>query len=178
MRFLLLMLFGVLGNSTMNQQLSAVDQESEIKFRIKNLGIGVNGSFRGLEGKLEFDPQNLSSSSFVAGIDVNSVNTGIKMRDNHLRSSDYFDVTDFPKIKFVSTKVTASDKEGTYLVFGKLTIKNTTKDISFPFTTSSESNGIRFKGEIKLNRRDYGVGGYNISLSDKLTVFLSVFAKK
>lgn len=177
MRLLLILSF-VLGSWTVSQHLTAVDKDSEIKFRIKNLGVGVNGSFSGLVGNFEFDPHNLSASSFEASIDVNSINTGINMRDNHLRSEDYFDVKNYPRIKFVSTKITGNEKEGNYVIFGKLTIKKTTKEISFPFTASPENGGIRFKGEFTLDRRDYRVGGYNITLSDKLTVFLSVFAKK
>jgi polyisoprenoid-binding protein YceI len=178
MRLILLALSFILTSWTGAEQLSAVDKDSEIKFRIKNLGVGVNGSFNGLEGKFEFDPHNLSSSTFEASIDVNSINTGINMRDNHLRSEDYFDVKNYPRIKFVSTKVVENDKEGNYVIYGKLTIKKTTKEISFPFTASPENGGIRFKGEFSLDRRDYKVGGYSMVLSDKLTVFLSVFAKK
>jgi polyisoprenoid-binding protein YceI len=178
MRIFLMLILGVLGNTTKTQQLSAIDQQSEIRFRIKNLGIGVNGSLKGLQGKFEFDPGNPSSSFFEATVEVNTINTGIKMRDNHLRSSDYFDVKNYPKIKFVSTRVTGSDKKGYYNMSGKLTIRNTTKEISFPFTATEENNGVRFKAEIQLDRRNYGVGESNIALSDKLTVFLSVFAKK
>jgi polyisoprenoid-binding protein YceI len=177
MRLLLTIAF-ILGSWTSSQPLTAVDKDSEIKFRIKNLGVGVNGSFGGLQGKFEFDPHSPGSSSFEASIDVNSISTGINMRDNHLRSEDYFDVKNYPRMKFVSTKVTAGEKEGTFVIYGNLTIKKTTKEILFPFTATPENEGIRFKGEFNLNRRDYEVGGYNITLSDKLTVFLSVFAKK
>jgi polyisoprenoid-binding protein YceI len=160
------------------QQITLVDNKSEVSFRIKNLGIGVNGSFNGLEGKGHFDPKDFANSYFEASVDANTVNTGIDLRNSHLRKEEYFDVKNYPTIKFVSTKVTASTKEGVYFVFGKLTIKKTTKEISFPFTAETESDGIRFKGEFKLNRLDYEVGESSFSLSDNATVSLSVFAKK
>ena len=140
--------------------------------------MNVSGSFTGLEGKLSFDEKNPGASSFEVGIDANTINTGIGTRNNHLRQEEYFDVKNFPRIRFVSTKVTASNKAGTYFLFGKLTIKNTTHDISFPFTATPQDGGYLFNGEFKLNRRDYGVGGSSIVLSDNLTVNLAVLAKK
>ena len=160
------------------QALLPVDKESKVKFSIRNLGMNVTGSFTGLEGKISFDEKNLGVSSFEATVDVNTINTGIGARNNHLRKEEYFDVKNFPRIRLVSTKVTASNKAGTYFLFGKLTIKNTTLDISFPFTATPQDGGYLFNGEFKLNRRDYGVGGSSFTISDNLTVNLAVLAKK
>ena len=160
------------------QTLLPIDKESKVKFSIRNLGMNVTGSFTGLDGKISFDEKNLGASSFEASIDVNTINTGIGARNNHLRKEEYFDVKNFPRIRLVSTKVTASNKAGTYFLFGKLTIKNTTHDISFPFTATPQDGGYLFNGEFKLNRRDYGVGGNSMVLSDNLTVNLAVLAKK
>ena len=62
-------------------------------------------------------------------------------------------------------------------MFGKITIKGVTKEINFPFTSTAKNGGYLFEGSFKLNRRDFGVGGDSISLSDGLTVSLSIFAK-
>lgn len=161
-----------------SQTLFPVDKGSKVKFTIRNLGMNVTGSFTGLEGKMSFDEKNPGASSFNVSVDVNTINTGIGARNNHLRKEEYFDVKNFPRIRFISTKVTASNKAGTYLLFGKLTIKNTTQDISFPFTATPQDGGYLFNGEFKLNRRDYGVGGSSIVLSDNLTVNLAVLAKR
>jgi len=170
--FLLINLYGF------SQSLSAVDKDSKVQFKIRNLGINVSGSFTGLEGKMVFDEKNLVGSSFEASIDASTINTGIDARNKHLREEEYFDVKKFPRISFVSTKVTGSTKQGTFFIFGKLTIKNTTKDISFPFTATPQDGGYLFNGEFKLNRRDFGVGGNSFVLSDNLTVQLAVLAKK
>jgi polyisoprenoid-binding protein YceI len=161
-----------------SQTLSAVDKESKVQFKIRNLGMNVTGSFTGLQGKMSFDEKNLGSSFFEANIDAATINTGIDARNKHLRDEEYFDVKNFPRISFVSTKVTASTKAGTFFLFGKLTIKNTTRDISFPFTATPQQDGLLFNGEFKLNRRDFGVGGNSLVLSDNLTVQLAVLAKK
>ena len=178
MKFVIFLLLNVGIDVYAIEQLTLVDSASEVSFRIKNFGIGVNGSFKGLEGKIHFDAKNLTSSSFEASVDASTVNTGIDLRNSHLRKEEYFDVKNYPRIKFVSTKISASKKEGEYVVVGKLTIKKTTKEISFPFTAETEKDGIRFKGEFKLNRLDFEVGSSSFSLSDNLTVSLSVFAKK
>jgi polyisoprenoid-binding protein YceI len=159
------------------QPLTPSDSESSVQFRIKNFGFSVTGTFKGLQGNIRFDPNNLAGCRFEVSIDAKTVNTGVDMRDKHLRKSDYFDVENYPQIKFVSVKISPSTKSGTLFIFGKLTIKNVTKDISFPFTAVPAENGYLFKGEFKINRRDFKVGGGS-TISDNLTVMLSVVAKK
>lgn len=168
-----LLLLCFFSTSVYSQAYKPVDESSSVKFKIKNFGFNVNGKFSGVVGVVKFDPNNLASSSFDVSVDANSVDTDIDARDNHLRKPEYFDVKNFPRIKFVSTKVTPSTKTGTLFVFGKLTIKGTTKEVSFPFTAEQKGNGYLFKGEFKLNRRDFGVGGDN-TISDNLTVSLDI----
>lgn len=160
-----------------SQSLTPVDTASEVTFKIKNLGFNTGGSFSGLAGTIVFNPDNLDGCSFDVHIDAGSINTGVDMRDDHLRSEDYFDVKNHPQIRFVSTKITGNKKSGTLFVSGKLTIKGTTKDISFPFTAQPVKDGYFFNGEFKLNRRDFKVGGGSM-VSDNLTVFLKVLARK
>lgn len=154
------------------------DNSSSVKFKIKNLGVTVTGSLKGLKGKALFDPNNLSASSIESTVDINTINTGIDLRDDHLKEGEYFDAKNYPQLKFVSKKIVASGRSGGYIVTGLLTIKSTTREVSFPFSASSEGNGYRLKGEFKLNRRDYGVGGSSFTLSDNLTVILDVLAAR
>src|SRR5689334_14954299 len=142
-----------------SQTLTPVDSASEVTFKIKNLGFNTGGSFSGLAGTITFDPDNPDGCSFDVHIDANTVNTGVEMRDDHLRGNDYFDVKNHPQIRFVSQKVTGSKKNGTLFVSGKLTIKGITKEISFPFTAQPVKDGYLFNGEFKINRRDFKVGG-------------------
>ena len=158
-------------------QYKPVDNGSSIQFKIKNFGINTGGSFTGLQGNIIFDINHLNTANFDVSLDANTINTGIDMRDNHLRNDSYFDVKNYPRIHFVSTKVTPSTKAGVLFIFGKLTIKNQTKDISFPFTATTNNDGYLFKGVFNINRRDFGVGGSSI-ISDDLEVQLSVLAKK
>ena len=159
------------------QSLAPVDTASNVSFKIKNLGFNTTGSFSGLAGVITFNPADPGGCSFDVHIDANSVNTGNDMRDNHLRAEDFFDVKNYPQIRFVSVKVTDTKKNGTLFVSGKLTMKGITKDVSFPFTAQPIEDGYLFNGEFSINRRDFKVGGGS-TVSDHLTVLLKVTARK
>ena len=79
--------------------------EQFVKFSIKNAGISVDGFFDKFQVKVVYDESNLAQSSFSGSIDVNSINTGIEMRDGHLKGEEYFDAQTYPKITFVSTSI-------------------------------------------------------------------------
>ncbi|THU30387.1 YceI family protein [Niastella caeni] len=159
------------------QSITPLDSASQVTFKIKNLGFNTTGSFSGLAGTITFNPDNPDGCSFDVHIDASTVNTGVELRDKHLRSEDYFDVKNYPKIRFVSVKITGTKKNGTLFVSGKLTMRGITKDISFPFTWETIKDGYLFNGSFKLNRRDFKVGGGS-TVSDNLTVLLKVVAKK
>lgn len=160
------------------QNYTPIDAGSKVRFVIKNFGINTGGTFDGLTGTITFDPSNLATANFNVSVEAKSVDTDLEARDNHLRKAEYFDVEKYPKISFKSTKITTTNKEGYFFMFGIITIKNTSKEISFPFSQTSKDGGILFEGEFKLNRLDFGVGGKSFSMSDELNVELSVFAKK
>jgi polyisoprenoid-binding protein YceI len=126
-RFLLLLTGIMIGLTSLSQALRPVDDQSSVKFKIKNFGFNVNGSFTGLQGTINFNPDNPGLSNMDVTVDPKTVNTGIDLRDSHLRKPEYFDVKKYPGIRFVSTKITPSSKSGTLFMFGKLTIKNVTR---------------------------------------------------
>jgi len=164
--------------TTFGQNYTPTDAGSKVRFVIKNFGINTGGTFEGLAGSVVFDPANLAGASFNVSVDSKTVNTDMEARDNHLRKEEYFDVEKYPKLSFRSTKITTTNKEGYLFMFGVITIKNISKEISFPFKQTSKDGGILFDGEFKLNRLDFGVGGKSFSMSDELNVELSIFAKK
>ena len=153
------------------------DNGSAITFEIKNFGLNSKGSFSGLKGKILFDPKDPRTASFDVSVDAATINTDNDMRDSHLKKEEYFDVANYPQIRFASTAITPSDKSGHYTITGKLTIKNTTKELSWPFIAAPMGNDYIFSGTFKINRKDFGVGGSN-TISNSLTVAVSVLAKK
>lgn len=158
-------------------QYKPVDKGSTLQFTIQNLGFDVGGSFSGFDGTINFDPANLAGAEFDVSIDASKINTDNSFRDGHLRDESYFDVKKYPRIRFVSTKITPSGKNGTFTISGKLTIKNQTKDISFPFTAVPSNGAYVFKGTFKIKRKDFGVGGTS-TISDELVVVLNVLTTK
>jgi len=165
------------GIPVLAQEYKPTDTGSAVQFEIKNFGFNTKGSFSGLDGKIVFDPKNATGASFDITIDAATINTDNSMRDGHLKKEGYFDVEKYPRIRFLSTGVTGPDKSGRYTLDGKLTIKATTKDISFPFVVTPLGDDLIFKGDVPLNRRDFDVGGSS-TISNELKVSLTVLAKK
>lgn len=174
-----LIVFGFLyaGTGYAQNTYAPVDAESKVHFVIKNFAIRTGGDFTGLQGTIKFDPANLAACSFDVTVDAGTVDTDNSSRDKSLRSAEYFDTERFKTLRFTSTKVVLSTVAGRFYMFGNLTIKGVTKPVEFGFSATSKNGGYLFDGEFKINRRDFGVGGSSISLSDNLTVQLEVFAK-
>jgi polyisoprenoid-binding protein YceI len=145
-----------------------------VTFKIKNFGLWVKGSFNGLTGEIRFDQLNPSNTLFNVSVDANSIETGIDLRDNHLRKEEYLYVQNYPRIKFLSSNVMKGDNQNEWIVKGHLTIKEVTKEISFPFLVEARNGYNLFTGEFVINRRDFDVGGKSFSMADELTIQLSV----
>jgi polyisoprenoid-binding protein YceI len=177
MKPIILFLSVILSATAAMAQYKPMEQGSTVLFKIKNLGFNVNGSFGGLEGDIQFDPAHPEECHFDVSVDAASVNTNNSMRDEHLRDDNYFDVKKYPRIRFQSTKILPAGKNGAFVVTGKLTIKNTTRDISFPFSEEAGPAGYLFKGNFRINRRDFQIGGNGI-ISDELELLLNIIAAK
>jgi polyisoprenoid-binding protein YceI len=156
-------------------QYKPIEQGSSLKFTIKNLGFGVDGSFSGFEGSINFDPQNPANSNFDVTIKAATVNTDNSLRDGHLKDDGFFDVKNYPLIRLASAKIVG--KSGAYLFSGQLRMKGKSQAISFPFTATPAADGYLFKGAFKIKRKDFGVGGTS-TVSDELEVTINVIAKK
>lgn len=159
-------------------QYKPADQGSEIKFTVTNFGFDVSGTFTGLQGSIVVDRADPANDNFDVSIDANTVNTDNHTRDNHLRDEGYFDVKNYPRIRLVSTRVTATNKSGVYQFTGQLTIKGKTRPVSFPFTIApAENDGLLFTGTFSINRKDFGVGGTS-TIGNELRVELKVLTTK
>lgn len=146
-----------------------------VTFKIKHsLGATADGSFKGFAGTIFFDAMNLTTASLKATIDAKSIDTGINMRDNTMRSEDYFNVEKYPKISMVSTKIEKNIKENEYIGFFNLTIKNVTKNIKIPFTFTQNGTQATFKGSFAINRIEFGVGEKSALLGDTATITITV----
>src|SRR6478609_1115178 len=101
--FYFITIFFLVNAAIVSAQTKWTPVSSVISFKIKNAGIWVDGSFSGLTGTVLFDPEHLSHSSIEASVNAASINTGIELRNNHLKKEEYFNVEKFPRISMKST---------------------------------------------------------------------------
>ncbi len=175
--FLLTAFFMFASCITAQRILSPIDASSKVHFVIKNFGIKTGGDFKGLKGTIKFLPANLPACAFDVTVDAATIDTDNESRDEHLRKAEFFDAATYKTIQLKSTQIATSSIAGRYFMTGNLTIKGVTKPVEFGFSATPKDGGYVFEGEFKINRRDFGVGGSSVSMSDNLTVSLSVLAK-
>ncbi len=149
----------------------------------------VRGNFEEFDGTAHVDGANPANSHVQVTIQAASINTNNKMRDDHLRTNDFLEVDKYPTITFTSTKVEQLDEDNVRIT-GDLTIKATTRQISFDFEFGGLANDpmgntrIGFEGQTSINRQDYGVafsapleaGG--VLVSDKVGIDVEISAVK
>ncbi|WP_042471302.1 YceI family protein [Bacillus ndiopicus] len=166
-----------------------VDQShSSIGFNVKHMMVSkVKGAFESYTAQIESsDLADLSTANITFVIDTASINTRNTDRDNHLKSGDFFDADQFPKITFQSTSI---EKSGdSYKLTGDLTIKDVTKPVTFDVEFNGKGTNpwgqevYGFEAETKINREDFGLtwnaaletGGVLVGKDIKIQVELEV----
>lgn len=122
-------------------------------YSIKFDGGSIEGTFRGLEGEIVFDVDNLSAARFNVSVDASTISTGNKTKDKHARGDSWLDVENYPKITFTSEKVEKT-AEG-YNVTGMFEVHGFKKSETIPFTFKDNV----FNGNVTINRQEYGIEG-------------------
>ena len=142
LRFIKVILLVVFTNLTYAQNTSSVD------FVIKNLGVNVDGHFNTFSVIAIFDSEN-KLENITGVIEVNSIETGIDSRDEHLLKDDYFDTANHKNISLQSTSISKkSDSE--YSIDADLTIKGKTKQITIPVTVQSVGNNYKITSSFEM----------------------------
>ena len=150
---------------------------SKITFKIKNAGLTVDGSFKGLEANIHFDPAKAYGNKIEASIDVKTINTSIDARDKHLKKEEYFDADKFPRISMTATSFSKGD-DGKFKGFFNVTIKGNTKTVPVIFTFTETNGKATFMGTFKINRLDFKVGESSWVMSDDVNITIVVEAEK
>ncbi len=160
---------------------------SEIQFKIRHLMItNVTGSFDKFDISVETENEDFMNSKISFTADVDSIGTGNEQRDAHLKGEDFFDVAKNPKITFTATKYESVDNDGSYELYGDLTIKGITKNVKLDVefggvvkdAYGNTKAGFSINGKIK--RKDFGLtwdvvteaGG--IAVSDEVRIMCEV----
>ena len=131
-------------------------------FAVKHLGLStVHGRFTEVSGTILFDAEAPERSSVTAVIKAASVNTDNAMRDQDLRSDNFFNAEKYPEIRFQSTSIQKVGG-GKYVAVGKLTIRDVSREVEIPFTLAQgkgPKGGPRLgvDASLTVNRFDYHV---------------------
>ena len=156
---------------------------SEVSFKIKHLMIStVSGNFTIFDGEINADNADLSDAKFSFNADIDSINTNNEQRDGHLKSPDFFDASNHPKLSFESSSFTKKGDE--YELEGNFTLRGVTKSIKLAVEYAgkmvdpygNEKHGFEFSG--KISRKEFGLewsavteaGGIVVSDEVKLLV--------
>jgi polyisoprenoid-binding protein YceI len=156
-----------------------------VTFSVRHLMSKVRGHFSGVDGRIVIG-QELASCSVEASIPTASVDTGMPMRDDDLRSDSFFDATRFASIRFVSTGI--SEEGDQIALVGDLTIRDVTRPVTIEVeflgldeTGLQGETRLGFSGRTTVRRSDFKVGassveGSKIVVGDSVTIELDIEA--
>lgn len=145
------------------------NSHSRIGFAVKHMMVStVRGEFKSYTGSLQLDESDFTRSVISGEIEVASIDTRDENRDGHLKSGDFFDVENHPKMTFKSTRIEAKGGNE-YVVYGDLTIRGVTREIEVETEYSGQHQNpwgatvTGFSGTATINRKDFGLG-WNVAL--------------
>ena len=135
---------------------------SEVQFKVKHLMItNVTGSFNLFNASIQTEDEDFMKAKVVFTAEAESITTGNEQRDTHLKSADFFEAAKYPQLRFVATNFETVDNDGSYELYGDLTIKDQTKNIKLDVefggvvldAYGNTKAGFTING--KINRRDF-----------------------
>jgi polyisoprenoid-binding protein YceI len=154
-------------------------QQSSIKFFVK-ASVALTGNFDKWDASLTFTSTDVTTGVLDIKIQAASVNTGSGMKDDKLKSKDFFDVEQNPTITFKSTKIVQTGPT-TFDVPGTFTIRGVSKPETLTLTVSGAGTGSgTIKGTMAFDRKDYGMnsGIPFIKIADRVEVNIDLYAKR
>lgn len=141
-----------------------VENGSQISFMASQGGAPVEGAFERFNATITFAENDLQNSAVTVEIDIGSVNSQSKDRDDAIKSPGLFDATKWPTATF---KAAAFRHLGAaqYEADGTLTMRDVTMPVTLPFILELSAHPsdqgrlqARAKGKLTVQRLDYGVG--------------------
>lgn len=153
--------------------------DSAINFNVK-ASVAIGGKFDKWDAAITFTSTDVTSGVLDIKIQAASVNTGSGMKDDKLRSKDFFDVKNDPLITFHSTKVVQTGPN-TFDLPGTFTIRGVSKTETLTFTLTGKGTGAgEIKGTMAFDRKDYGMnsGIPFIKIADRVEVTVDLKGKR
>jgi len=133
--------------------------QSRLEFTATLAGGDFDGAFRHFKADIEFDPADLEGSRFRVEIETASADTGDADRDLALKGADFFAVERWPGARFSADRFVVLGN-GRFEALGRLTIRDTSREVRLPFSFKPGADGTRagLAGGTTIRRLDYGVG--------------------
>jgi polyisoprenoid-binding protein YceI len=151
---------GLTSVSSANETYKFDQSGSTIDFSVHQFLGTTRGKFTNFTGRIEVDREHSENSSVTAQIDIRSIDTRIKKRDDHLRSPEFFDVEKFPNMTFKSRRVKRTGPQSGDIL-GDLTMHGVTKAVTLHvklLTPINETNRTRWSVTTDpINRRDFNL---------------------
>ena len=135
---------------------TADGQQSRLEFVGVQAGAEFKGLFHKFTAAVDFAPDAPAGSHFDVQIEMNSVDSMDKDRDQTIRGPDVFDVAHFTSAHYVTKSFTKTATG--YGAVGALTLRGITKDVPIDFQFTQSAAGGKLEGSAKLKRLDFGVG--------------------
>jgi len=154
-------------------------EDSAIKFSVK-ASVALVGKFDQWDASLTFKSPDVTTGVLNIRIDAATVNTGSGMKDNKLKSKDFFDVEQNPSITFRSTQVVQTGPES-FDVIGIFSIRGVSKPETLKLTISGKGTGSgEIKGIMAFDRKDYGMtsGIPFVKIADRVEVDVDLKVKQ
>jgi polyisoprenoid-binding protein YceI len=156
---------------------------SSVNFEISHMAVShVHGSLTNVSGVVELNDKDITKSSVEATIDTTTVSTGVIMRDNNLKSDNFFNVQRYPQITFKSSSIRRNN--GTFQLLGDLTLNGVTRSVTLdldgpspPQTVSGKTiSGFSATGLIRRSNFSFGASKFNAVVGDdvKLTIDVEI----
>jgi polyisoprenoid-binding protein YceI len=164
---ILLLCIGLLLSSVARSQ--SIITDADITFKIKNIGFNVDGSFSKSYIETDFSSENSSLWKLKGHVEVSTIDTDSKKRDEHLLKDDFFDAENHPLLS-LQTKKFNKIADDLYSVEVELTIKNVTKTLKVPFRIVKTKTNEEFYAYFEINRKDFNVGGSSLVLSNTVKI--------
>ena len=149
-----------------------VFDSGQVRFNIRNAGLKVEGQFSGIRAAVEFQESKAEKTRIEGSVEASSIQTGIGLRDRHLRGKDYFDAAAHPQI---SMKLQKLEKSGNlFSGLFQLSMKGKTKEVRIPVQFLKKSHTTSsLQTNFTLNRLDFGIGNSSWTLGDEVSVLVS-----
>lgn len=140
------------------QQWTSIQNDKSIQFTASYDEVAFNGAFNKTTSTISINPQDLENSYIHSTIDITSINTNSRDRDQALAEPDWFYFSNFPQASFHSTHISHIEDD-TYKVIGILQIRDQKKQVTFPLEWKvTDDNHAHARAQFELDRRDFNIG--------------------